>query len=559
MSKKIELVTFVILTNLLISVFAYAQTPSTPAPPAAAAVAATNSTTTSASKEQYEFEEVEEGGGNSIKLLLAEGNKKRIRRYLNLTSGIKHDEEISLPELPLTYKGAIELIDIQRIKGTDIFRILPLNKPGNATTSANGIITVHNKKTGQILAELHIEIRDQNISKQLREIQALLADIEGIEYKIVNGKIVLDGFVLFTKDLKRISNVMAQYDPASVSSLVTLSPVARKKIVEYIEREVNNPEVTVTAVGDFIKLEGFVNSAEEKSRIANIAMLYLPEMVQEKSDLKNLSIIEKKPSGKFEDYIINNIQVRKSEEKNEPPPKMIQFVMHVVEYSERYLKSFSFVFSPSLTNLDSTTQSQARAPGSISEIAGLVNNLLPKLNWARNHGFIRLLDTASLLVQDKANSAMINRSITVNNGSTTAAGSAQGGAGQGAQQQASQQTNYQISMTINKPAIKAERSGLVSFDLNASSKADGSQSPTTNVSTSVTVRDRQSAALAGVISKKSENEFGGPTGAGAIITLNHGKKFNKSTSNYVLFITPIIKSNASSGVEQVKKKFRMKE
>ncbi|MFN3698081.1 MAG: hypothetical protein ACK4VO_11630 [Pseudobdellovibrio sp.] len=545
MLKNFNFVFLLSITSLFISVFAYAQTPATPAPPA-------TSSTTSNSKDQYDFEEVEEAGGNSIKLLLAEGNKKRIRRYLNLISGIKHDEEISLPEVPLTYKGAIELIDIQRIKGTDIFRILPLSKPGAGTTAANGIITIHNKKTGQILAEVHIEIRDQNISKQLREIQALLADIEGIEYKIVNNKIVLDGFVLFTKDLKRISNVMAQYDPASVSSLVTLSPIARKKIVEYIEREVNNPEVTITAVGDFIKLEGFVNSNEEKSRIANIAMLYLPEMVQEKSDaIKNLSIIEKRPSAKFEDYIINNIQVRKSEEKNEPPPKMIQFVMHIVEYNERYLKNFSFVFSPSLTSLDVGAQ-QNRAPGSISEIAGIVNNLLPKLNWARKHGFTRLLDTASILVQDKAKTALINRSVTVANvaPSTTP----------GQQPQQTTQTTYQVSMTIKNPAIKAERSGLIYFELAANSKSDGSQTPVTNVETTVTVRDRQSAALAGVISKKSENQYGGPpTGVGPIITLNHGKEFTKNSSNYVLFITPIIKSNASSGVEQVKKKFRMKE
>ena len=83
--------------------------------------------------------------------------------------------------------------------------------------------------------------------------------------------------------------------------------------------------------------------------------------------------------------------------------------------------------------------------------------------------------------------------------------------------------------------------------------------PTTSVNTTVSVRDRQSAALAGIISKKSENQYGGPTGAGAYITLNHGKGFQKQTSNYVLFVTPIIKSSASAGVEQIKKKFRMKE
>jgi pilus assembly protein CpaC len=44
-----------------------------------------------------------------------------------------------------------------------------------------------------------------------------------------------------------------------------------------------------------------------------------------------------------------------------------------------------------------------------------------------------------------------------------------------------------------------------------------------------------------------------------VITLNHGKKYEKSNGNFVVFVTPIIKSSASTGVEQIKKKFRMKE
>ncbi|MES2802551.1 MAG: pilus assembly protein [Bdellovibrionota bacterium] len=493
------------------------------------------------------YEEVQEGGGTTVKILTAEPNKKRIRRHLNLIAGMKHDEEISIPETPLTYKGGgVELVDLQRIKNTDTFRILP-------TKVGNGIVTIHNKKTGQILVELRIDIRDQTIEKTVREIQALLADIEGVEYKIVNNRIVLDGFVLLPKDLKRIGQVIGQFTEGgvAVASLVSLSPLAKKKIVEYIARDINNPEITVSSIGDFIKLEGFVNSVEEKNRINDVVLLYLPDIVTEKGqeNLRNVALADRKPQTDIGAYVINLIQVRKAEDKVEPPPKMIQVVIHVVEYAERYLKNFNFTFSPSLRGLgEAQTQGQANAPGSISELASIVDNLLPKLNWARTHGYVRLLDTASLLTQDKNPNASLTRTFGLNNGSTTVG------------QPPTNTQQFQLTLNLSSPTIKSERSELVETGITVTTSSVGlSFGPSTNVTTRVSVRSRQSAAIAGIISKKSENQFGGPTGAGAIVTLNHGKSYTKSTNNYVLFVTPIIKSSASAGVEQVKKKFRFKD
>lgn len=498
-----------------------------------------------------QYEEVSEGGGSTVKLLTAEPNRKRIKRHLNLIAGIKHDEEILIPEIPLNFKGEITLVDIQRIKGTDVFRILP-QKVGN------GIVTIHNKKTGQILIELRIDVRDQTVEKSLREVKALLADIEGVEYKIVNGKILLDGYVLLPKDLKRIGSVMGQFAEGGVNitSLVTLSPIARQKIVEYISRDINNPEISVTPIGDYIRLEGFVNSQAEKNRVTDVVSLYLPDIVRPKGEenLKNLEINGRRAATGVDGYIINNIQIREDKDKVEPPPKMIQVVIHVVEYSERYLKEFSFLFQPSLVGLGNAS-GQQRSPTSIGEIASIVDSLLPKLNWARNHGYIRLLDTASILTQN-GNNAVLTRNITINNGSSAAPAAP----GQPAAAPAQAITNYELTLSTT-PTIKSERSGLIELQsLNVVSKGGGtSLSPTTTVNTTISVRDRQSAALAGIISKKTSNDFGGPTGAGAYITLNHAKKYEKGTSNFVLFVTPIIKSSASSGVEQVKKKFRMKE
>lgn len=539
---------FFVLFFLLTAEKAVSQTAAPVAPPP---VPATEGEQTAQNEEDAEkpevIEELEEGGGQPIKLLRGFPNQRRIKRHLNLVAGIKHDEEFLIPNVPLNFKGAYDMVEIQRIKGTDMFRILPVK-------DGSGIVTIHNKKTGQILVELRLDVRKQDIEKTLREIKAMLADIDGIEFKIVNDIIILDGFVLLPKDLVRIGNVLRQTGlDLRVKNLVSLSPVARKKIVEYISREINNPEVTVTAVGDFIKLEGVVNNDEEEKRILQIVNMHMPDIVSEKTqDLGNFTILSRKV-GSADGLIINLLTKRPPEDKVEPPPKMIQVVVHFVEFSDRYLKKFNFIFSPSLTGVGAAA-SAPRAPTSIGEVASIVENLLPKINWARTHGYIRVLDTASVLTQNTVN-ATINRQFKINNnGQATAS---PGGAQQGGQQ--SNDANLNVSV---RPVIKSERTGLIELGLNVTTTplSGTSLSSTTSVNTLISVRDRASAAFGGIISKKNINDYGGPSNTDkAIITLNHGKTFEKGASNFVVFVTPVIKSSASAGVEQVKKKFRMKD
>lgn len=471
-------------------------------------------------------------------------NSKRIRRVLNLIVGVEHDEELIIPEKELTYKGRVDFFDMKRIKNSDFFRIFP-KKVGN------GIVTIHNKKTGQTLVELRFDIRNDDIEKTMREVQSLLGDIEGIEFKIVNGTILLDGFALIPKDLIRIAQVLKTFGPDKVKSLVTLNPLSRKKIAEYISRDVNNPEVSITAVGDYIKLEGQVSSLAEKERIMRLVGLYMPDLVIDKApETDNITIVGRKPASKIDDFVIDLISIKKDEEKVEPPPKMIQVVAHFVEFSERYGKSFNFAFNPSLRSVSAVADRQPSS-STVNDIANLIDRLIPKLNWAKSHGYARILDTTSVLVQDKKG-ANINRTIST----TTLVPDQNGGT-----KEISKDASVNLEVT---PVIKSERSGLVELGgpLKVQVKDVGSnQTVSSNVSTIISVRNLQSAAFGGVIKKKTVNSFGNPApvAAGPIITLNQAKEYDKTTSNFVVFITPIIKSSASAGVEQVKKKFRLKE
>ena len=250
-------------------------------------------------------------------------NGRRIRRHLSMVVGLPQDEEFLIPDKPTTLKYRSEYFDFNRINGTDFFRIYP-KKAGS------GVAALLDAKTGQILVELTYDIRDDIGEKTMREVQALLADIEGIEFKNVNGIILIDGYVLLPRDLIRIAQVAANYGGPGiiVKTLATLSPVARQRIANFISNDVNNPEVKITAVGDYIKLEGQVNSKEEKDRIKSIVSLYLPDLIIDKAPETNVQIMGRKNTGRIEDLIVDLITIKKDDEKVEPPPKLIQVVAH---------------------------------------------------------------------------------------------------------------------------------------------------------------------------------------------------------------------------------------
>ncbi len=117
----------------------------------------------------------------------------------------------------------------------------------------------------------------------MREIKGLLADIEGIEIKLINNKVVVDGQILLPKDLNRVYSVVSQY-PDMASSLVTLSPLAQKKIAEFIERDINNPEIHVRPVNEKFILEGVANDEAEKQRAEIIAKTYVPDTIVEAAE-----------------------------------------------------------------------------------------------------------------------------------------------------------------------------------------------------------------------------------------------------------------------------------
>lgn len=463
--------------------------------------------------------------------------------YVNLTLGIEEDKK--LPPLPanVEFKGNFRrIVTASYSKDINTIRFIPKE-------AGFGTLTIHDKRNGKIVAEYRINVKKSKLDKVVHEMRALLGDIEGISIKIVNDKVVVDGQILLPKDLARIFNVVKQFGEQA-SSLVTLSPLAQKKIAEFIARDINNPEIEVRAVNDKIILQGYANNEEEKVRAEIIAKTYLPDIVIDAAE-DGGPIKKRRP---LNDGVINLLEVKAAPVA--PPKKMIQLVVHYVELNKDYSKAFKFQFTPELgDNSQMTFQTGGDSPGGIiSSITGTVSNLLPKLNWAKQHGHARVLESTSLIVEEGKRGEIKQ----VTDQPYTVLGK------DGTQGTAFASVGIVTGIT---PILSGEKSSSVNMEMSFEISSLLGNTPAgapivskNQMSSTVTVRDRQSAAVGGLIRNATSTGYNRPAGQkNPIISLYASKDFVKQQSQFVVFVTPIVKTSASSGSEQIKKKFRLRD
>ncbi len=200
-----------------------------------------------------------------------------------------------------------------------------------------------------------------------------------------------------------------------------------------------------------------------------------------------------------------------------------------------------------------TVTSGGSGGGVVSQLTGVVSRLLPKLNWAKTHGHARILESTSLIVQDGKEGQLSQETDQP----YTAIGK------DGTPGVATTKTGIMTKIT---PVILGEKSGSVRLQMEfkiaaLTGVAEGGQPIVTsnNITSVITVRDRQSAAVGGLIKNQTTTGYNRNPATNAIVSLYASKDFQRDQSQFVVFVTPIIKTSASSGSEQVKKKFRLKE
>jgi pilus assembly protein CpaC len=472
--------------------------------------------------------------------LIAHAQNESSPDYLNLSIGIYTDLVVEDAPAELDTDGTFrKFTKVQWNPETKTLRFIPKEV-------GVGTVVLKNPKNGQVIRTITVDVRKTDLQKVAREIQQLLQGIEGISVKVMNNKVVVDGQILLPVDMKRIHSVVKQYG-GQATSLVVLSPVAQNKIAQFIEKKIGNPEIRVTAINGKFILEGFANSKEEKDKAEIVAKMYVPDVVVDEA------VADKKVLERKVDIVINMINVRPAPEGE--PSKIIQVVVHYVELQKDYSKSFRFQFLPDLgDNSQVGFSSGGQGQGGLTAtITGTISNLLPKLNWAKQHGFARVLQSSTVIVED-GKPGVIN-SITrlpyqvVN-----------------AQGQPS--TNFEEAgiRTNITPSIMGARSDSVRLNMNFSVKSlisytdAGPLTAAREIQTILHVRSGQSAAVGGLITNDSGTNFNKlPKNASTnpIISLYASKDFRRNQSQFVTFVTPLIKSSASAGSDKIKKKFRL--
>lgn len=470
---------------------------------------------------------------------------KRGRKFLSLALGVDHEEKLRRQiRNPKTKGDFRKVATVEYSSEAKALRITP---------KAEGIATlqIYDAKDPKqkILIEYRLEVRKSKLDSIAREIKGLLNDIEGINIKIVNNKVMVDGQVVIPKDMNRIYSVVQQYGEQAVS-LVSVSPIAQKRLAEFIEKAIGNPEVTVKALNEKFILEGQVNSEDEKNKAEIIAKVYVQPIYLEPAE-KDRVLMKQRAAN---DGIVNLIAIRPLAPP--PPTRAIQLVVHYVELSKDYQKSFNFQFTPSLKDDSRATFSTQSGSSSTWSLSGIVDSLLPKLNWAKSHGYARILESTTLVVQD-GKKGVLNSTQDVP--FQTAVGT-----------QGTPSTSFKevgIATAITPVIINGDRSDQINltmeFDISSliSVTPAGPLTSKNKISSELIVRSGQSAAVGGLIKNNTSTDFNRPGNAPAnpIVRLMASKEFQRNQSQFVVFITPIIKANAADGSNKIKKKFQLRE
>ena len=173
---------------------------------------------------------------------------------------------------------------------------------------------------------------------------------------------------------------------------------------------------------------------------------------------------------------------------------------------------------------------------------------------AKQHGHARVLQSSSIIVED-GKKGILNSISNIPYQIVTAEG-----------QPSTQFQEAGIRTTIT-PSILGARSDSVNLQLNFAVKslvgmtAAGPLTSAREIQTVIAVRSGQSAAVGGLISNDTGTDYNklpANVSRNPLISLYASKNFRRKQSQFVVFVTPVIKSSASAGAEAIKRKFRLR-
>ncbi len=433
-------------------------------------------------------------------------------------------------------------------KGEILFRGL---RPGKTS------VTIRDKK-GEIRKTFLVNISSTGLSKTVADLRELLGNVEGLEIGIKGGKVVVDGEIIVSEDMGRISAVLGGYE--NVLNLVELSPQTQRVIARKMQDELNRSglnDVRVRVVNKSFWLEGIVPSNGAKELALEIAKAYLPFRVDPLA-------ISTESAARVTDksYIIDFLVVEQSPPPPPPPEKMIKITTQFVELSKGYNRAYGFNWSPLLNTGDSSISinrqgDNAEVSSSSNGIfSATISNLIPKLSALRNSGHARIIQSGMVITKNNVE-GNINKTREINfaiggNEFTRSVNITEG-----------------FAMNVTPRIIQDENVEMsIALSVNIPGSRDAAGTPTAvqnSVKTQLAIKNRESAVIGGVVQDSTVTDYdkdpsiqeSSPAqGSSRLFVLVRRKDYNQQKNQFVVFVTPEIVTSASTGVEEVRKKFR---
>jgi pilus assembly protein CpaC len=391
-------------------------------------------------------------------------------------------------------------------------------------------------------------------SKKAAEIRELLGDVEGLEISVKGGRIIIGGKIVVPSDVGRIEAVLG--DNAEVLRLYELSPLTQMMIAKKMQEEIVNngmKQVAVRVVNKVYWVEGVVASEDQKKMIQKIVEGYLPVKVK---DLYQGTDRADSGSAKSAYQLLLTINAKK---QKQPPEKLVKVTAQFVELSKDYTKVFAFKWAPLMSDDNSQISFGRTASGDVSSkssgtLSGVISNLFPKLKSAKNAGYARVIQSGMLVIKN-------NKQGKINKQTETPFSV---GSGEFSRAKTS---SIGFSMDATPRVLEDEKVELalgVTVKIPSGQTATGEPVTATNtLSTIVIVKSKQSAVVGGVVQNQTITQYDKDDPAPTDVTSGsplfffmRSKSYNTAKNQFVIFVTPEILESASTGTDQIRRKFR---
>ena len=416
-------------------------------------------------------------------------------------------------------------------QGSDIIKVVPLRDArqlliaGRKAGTTN--IIVYDTQ-GVLRDEFEITVIPANLSRVMRNVENLLADIEGLKFRIINDRVYIQGEVSLDEELSRVEDLAAK-EPL-VESMVNLSPVAQRLLAGLIEQEIDRPGVNAKLVNNNIILEGVVHSQAEQARADAIARAYYPDVV----NVLDLREVERIP-GKAKTIVIN---------------------VHFVELVKSLTTVWGVEWTPLAVQGPEAFFQRDYNNGAWSEAYGYatatITSFLPRIDQARTSGYARVLE---------------NPTISVKSGDTAGifAGSEYPYLVSQGLYNTIEFKDIGVRVDVTPYAQGNDVDMDISIEVTALGEiaANGYQAVNkSELKTSEFARAGESIAIGGlqrVQDAVDYNRVPQSSVEGGIYTLYRNKEYKKSKSQFLVFLTPKIHETSSEANGEIKDQFNLDE